>query len=68
MYAQMRAKKNELLSNLGAKNVRVMDKKASVIPSTPTTSSTKTTRTASPTPRLKKLFLFGIKGSVLGIS
>ena len=44
----MRAKKNEPLSNLGAINVRVMDKGAFVTPATPATPGTKTMRTASP--------------------
>ena len=47
MYARIRAKKNEPLSNLGAKTVRVMDKGASVTPATLATPGTKTTRTAS---------------------
>ena len=48
MYAWMRAKKNEPLSNLGAINVRVMDKGAFVTPATPATPGTKTMRTTSP--------------------
>ena len=43
----MRAKKNEPLSNLGAKNVKVMDKGASVTLATPVTPGTETARTAS---------------------
>ena len=43
----MRAKKNEPLSNLGARTVRVMDKGASITPATPATPGTKTTRTVS---------------------
>ena len=43
----MRAKKNEPLSNLGAINVRVMDKGASVTLTTPATPGTKTMRTTS---------------------
>ena len=48
MYTRMRAKKNEPLSNLGAKNVKVMDKGASITPATSVTPSIKTARTASP--------------------
>ena len=48
MYAQMRAKKNEPLSNLRAKTVQVMDKGAFVTLATPVTPGTETTRTASP--------------------
>ena len=43
----MRAKKNEPLSNLGAKNVKVMDKGASVTPATSVTPGIETARTAS---------------------
>ncbi|KAL0015932.1 hypothetical protein SO802_003001 [Lithocarpus litseifolius] len=48
MYARMRAKKNEPLSSLRAKTVRVMDKGASITPATPVTPGVKTARTASP--------------------
>ena len=48
MYARMRAKKNEPLSSLGAKNVRVMEKGGPVIVATPSTPGTKATRMASP--------------------
>ena len=47
MYARMRAKKNEPLSNLGARNVRVMDKGVSFTLATLATPSTEMTRTAS---------------------
>ena len=43
----MKAKKNEPLSNIGARTMQVMDKGASVTPTTPATSGTETTRTAS---------------------
>ena len=55
MYTRMRAKKNEPLSNLGAKNVKVTDKGASVTPTTPVTPSVKTTRTASPTTSIEEI-------------
>ena len=48
MYTRMRAKKNEPLSNLGAKNVKVTDKDASITPATPVTPGIETARTASP--------------------
>ena len=51
----MRAKKNEPLSNLGAKNVKVMDKGASVTPVTPITPSVETARTASPTTSIEEI-------------
>jgi len=46
MYAKMRAKKNEPLSNLGKKVVRVVEKGT---PVTPATSVPEVTRIASPT-------------------
>ena len=55
MYAQRRAKKNEPLSNLGAKNVKVMDKGASVTLVTPVTPDIETTRTASPTTSVEEI-------------
>ena len=44
MYSKMRAKKNEPLSNLDARTVRVVEKGVSV---TPTTLDIETTKTAS---------------------
>ena len=41
MYAKMRAKKNEPLSNLGKRVVRVVEKEVSVTPSTPVTELTR---------------------------
>ncbi|KAK9998111.1 hypothetical protein SO802_017714 [Lithocarpus litseifolius] len=55
MYARMRAKKNEPLSNLGAKAVKVMDKGTSVIPATPVTSATGVTMTASPSTSVEEI-------------
>ncbi|KAK9991671.1 hypothetical protein SO802_026656 [Lithocarpus litseifolius] len=48
MYARMRAKKIEPLSNLGAKTVRVTEKGAPVAAMTPLTLGTESARTASP--------------------
>lgn len=44
----MRAKKNELLSNLGTKGVRVMEKGIPVTTATLSTPAIKSARTASP--------------------
>ena len=66
MYAWMRAKKNEPLSNLGAKNVRVMDKGASFTPATPATPSTETTRIASPASSVEEIIPFWIKRQCTG--
>ena len=51
----MRAKKNEPLSNLGAKNVKVTDKDASVTPATSATPSIKTAMTASLTTSVEEI-------------
>ena len=51
----MRAKKNKPLSNLGAKNVKVMDKGASVAPTTPITPSIEMARKASPTTSVEEI-------------
>ena len=48
MYARMRAKKNEPLSSLGAKTVRVTEKGSPVTTATPSIPSTKAVRMASP--------------------
>ena len=48
MYAQMGAKKNEPLSSLEAKNVRVTEKGGPVTTATPSTLGTEAMRTASP--------------------
>ena len=47
MYTWMGAKKNEPLSSLGAKNVRVMEKGGPITTMTPSTLGTKAVRTAS---------------------
>ena len=58
MYAKMRSKKDELLSNLGKKVVRVTGKGPAVNPLssvTPIVSTTETTRTASPTTSIEEI-------------
>ena len=55
MDARMRAKKNEPLSNLGAKNVKVTDKGASVTFATLATPGIETARTASPTTSIEEI-------------
>ena len=55
MYARMRAKKNEPLSNLRAKNVKVTNKGASVTPATPATPGIETAWTASPTTLVEEI-------------
>ena len=58
MYAKMRAKKGEPLSNIGKKTVRVTGKGSSGVPATsvtPVVSGTKTTRTTSPLTSVEEL-------------
>ena len=58
MYAKMRAKKDEPLSNIGKKTVRVTGKGPSIVPVasvTPVISSAKMTRTASPSTSIEEL-------------
>ena len=58
MYAKMRSKKDELLSNLGKKAGRVTGKGPFVNPlgsATPMVSATETTRTASPTTSIEEI-------------
>ena len=58
MYAKMRSKKDELLSNIGKKTVRVTRKGPSITPSvsvTPIVSVTETMRIASPTTSVEEL-------------
>ena len=52
MYARMKAKKNEPLSNLGARAVRVVEKGVSVPPAT---LVIKAKRTASPTTSVEEI-------------
>ena len=58
MYAKMRAKKDEPLSNIGKKTVRVTGKGPSIVPVasvTPVISGAKMTRTASPSTSIEEL-------------
>ena len=58
MYAKMRSKKDESLSNIEKKTVSVTGKNPSITPSasiTPIVSSTEMKRTASPTTSVEKL-------------
>ena len=55
MYSRMRAKKNESLSNLGTKGVRVMEKGIPVTIATPSTPAVKLARTASPTTSIEEI-------------
>ena len=58
MYAKMRSKKDELLSNIGKKGVRVTGKGLSVTPvtsATPIVSSVETVRTTSPTTSVEEI-------------
>ena len=58
MYVKMRSKKDELLSNIKKKTVRVTGKGPSVTPSAPVTpivSVTETIRMASPTTSVEEL-------------
>ena len=61
MYAKMRSKKDEPLSNIGKKTVCVTREGPSISPPasiTPVVSVTKTTRTTSPTTSVEELFTF----------
>ena len=58
MYAKMRSKKDELLSSIGKKGVRVTGKGPSVIPvtsATPIVSAIETVRTASPAASVEEI-------------
>ena len=55
MYAWMRARKNEPLSNLGAKNVWVTEKGGPVTTATLSTPSTEVMRTASPNTSVEEI-------------
>ena len=58
MYAKMRSKKDELLSNIGKKGVRVTGKGPSVTLvtfATPIVSEVETVRTASPTTSVEEI-------------
>ena len=55
MYARMRAKKNDPLSNLGTKGVRVMENGILVTTATPSTPAVKSMRTTSPATSIEKI-------------
>ena len=55
MYTKMRAKKDEPLSNIGKKTMRVTEKGPSTVPATSVTSGAETTRTASPSTSVEEL-------------
>nr|POE73122.1 hypothetical protein CFP56_79201 [Quercus suber] len=58
MYAKMRAKKDEVLSSIGKKTVRVTERGPSVTPTaivTPFVFCNETTRTASPSTSIEEL-------------
>ena len=58
MYAKIRSKKDELLSNIGKKTVRVIGKGPSIVPVafvTPVVSGAKMTMTASPSTSVEEL-------------
>ena len=55
MYAKMRAKKDEPLSNIGKKTVRVTEKGPSAGPATSVTSGAETTRITSPLTSVEEL-------------
>ena len=68
MYSRMRAKKNESLSNLGTKGVRVMEKGIPVTIATPSTPAVKSARTASPATSIEEIPPQQSKGRGPGIS
>ena len=58
MYAEMRSKKDETLSSIGKKGVRVIGKGPSVTPvtfATPIVSTVETVRTASPATSVEEI-------------
>ena len=58
MYAKMRAKKDESLSNIGKKMMHITGSGSSAVPATsitPVVSGTETTRTASPSTSIEEL-------------
>ena len=58
MYAKMRAKKDEPLSNIGKKTMRITGRGSPAVPATsitPVASGAKTTRTASPSTSIEEL-------------
>ena len=55
MYARIRGKKDEPLSAIGAKTVRVMERGAPISSALPSTPTLGTVGTASPTPSVEEL-------------
>ena len=55
MYARMRSKKDEPLSAIGAKTVRVMERGGPISSALPSTPTLGTVGTASPTPSVEEL-------------
>ena len=55
MYARMRNKKDEPLSAIGTKSVRIMDRGASILAALPSSPTSVSTGTASPTPLVEEL-------------
>jgi len=55
MYARMRVKKNEPLSNLGTRGVRVMEKGIPITTATPSTPTIISVRTASPATSIEEI-------------
>ena len=55
MYARIRNKKDEPLSALGTKSVRITDRGAQILAALPSSSTSVPTRVASPTPSVEKL-------------
>ena len=55
MYARMRNKKDEPLSALGTKSVRITDKGALILAVLPSSSTSVPTGVASPTPLVEEL-------------
>jgi len=55
IYARMRNKKDELLSTIGTKSVRIMDRGAPILAALPFSPTSVPARTASPTPLVEEL-------------
>ena len=55
MYARMRSKKDEPLSALGNKFVRITDRGISILAALPSSPTSAPTRVASPTPSIEEL-------------
>ena len=55
MYAMIRNKKDEPLSTIGTKSVRIMDRGAPILAALPSFPTSVPTGTASPTPSVEEL-------------